>query len=368
MVKKSLYILIIISVLLTSCTKEPIKIGFSANLTGTGSEIGTNAMYGAYLAVDKTNEAGGINGRTVELLVKNDGNDINTAIDADKELIEEGVVAIIGHLLSANGQLAIPYTNENEVIMVSPTISSNQYTQQDDFFFTMMPDSIFQSTALSEALINHQQQRIGLLYQQPNEAFSKPLVDAISDQVNKDQQIIFNLPFDTSQGKNFQELLTTISTSQLDALVIIGPGFDVAKFTQAFAQKDLNVQVYSSIWTMTNDFLNNAGPTANGTYIINYYDSESQSESFIEFREDYEAKYGATPAFGAMFSYEATTLLLQAIESANTTESQAIKEALLDIHTFDGLLSPVVIDPYGDVTREMFLFQVQDEKFVKVTQ
>lgn len=360
---------IIIMLFLSGCSREPIKVGFSGNLTGTGSELGTNAMYGAYLAVEEVNERGGIDGRTIELVVQNDGNDINTAVEADKELIEEGVAGIIGHLLSGNGQLSIPYINENKTIMVSPTISSSAYAGQNDYFYTMMPVSLYQSLALSSALISHERTDIGLLYNEPNKAYAKPLVDNLEqDYLNHSGNVVFKAPLDTSIEADFDRTVELITDSDIDALVIVSPGFDTAKIIQRLSAYEDELPIYLPVWGMTNELLSNAGPLANGIYAINHYDAHNQGSKFTLFKDTYTQKYGSEPAFGAMFSYEATMFLLQGIEAAGSTDSKDIKKALDEIDTFDGLLGDVLIDEYGDAQRDMFLFQVQDETFIKVTE
>lgn len=365
----SVLLISIIFSLLTSCAQEPIKIGFSGNLTGTGSELGTNAMYGAYMAVDEINASGGINGRTIELVVKNDGNDINTAVDADKELIEEGVVGIIGHLLSGNGQLSIPYINENNTIMVSPTISSGAYANQDDLFFTLMPISSYQSKALSDIVKKHNHKKIALLYEVNNKAYSKNVVDDLQAYFEDNtHEVVLYESFDTNEQSSYSQLVTTLTESNIDALVIVGPGYDVAKFTQSFALVGYEVPVYGPVWSMTNELLTNAGPTANGTYLINYYDENHESERFRDFYNLYKEKYGNPPSFGALFSYEATMVLLEGIEIADSTDSSAIKTAILEKGEFEGLQTTIRFDEFGDAQRDIFVFEVIDETFVKVEQ
>lgn len=353
--------------LLTSCAKEPIKIGFSGNLTGTGSELGTNAMYGAYMAVDEINASGGINGRPVELIVKNDGNDINTAVDADKELIEEGVVGIIGHLLSGNGQLAIPYINENDIIMISPTISSSAYADQEDLFLTLMPVSSHQSEKLSQILKNHNHENVGLLYQEANKAYAQNVVDDFRAYYEgPNHNVILYEAFDTHDQSSYSSLVHTITESDLDALIIVGTGYDLAKFTQSFALVDYEIPIYGPVWAMTNELLINAGPTANGVHLINYYDEGNDAPTFKAFHDKYNEKYGNDPAFGAAFSYEATKVLVEGIRLADSTESEAIRDAIIKQKEFVGLQSNIVFDIEGDATRELFLFEVINESFVKV--
>ncbi|MGM0427217.1 MAG: ABC transporter substrate-binding protein, partial [Thermodesulfobacteriota bacterium] len=87
--------------------KEPIKLGFSGCLTGRLSDLGTSGRNGAILAVEQVNEAGGINGRPVELIVRDDRQNKAEALRVDQELMAEGVVAIIGHMTSTMSITAV---------------------------------------------------------------------------------------------------------------------------------------------------------------------------------------------------------------------------------------------------------------------
>lgn len=367
MFTKKLVSIVIVLILFTSCGSKPIKIGFSANLTGTGSEFGTNAMYGAYIAVDSINEKGGIHGKQVKLIVKNDGNDINTALEVDKQLIDEGVVGIIGHLLSNTGQLSIPYINEKKMIMISPTISSDTYSNQDDYFLSLIPPNSNQAKKISTVLKEHNKLNIGLLYQKGNIIYSKSLADSIiSDYQDSKHNVVFNEPFLLSDSLDFQYKLDLIVNSPIDALIIVGSGYDVANFTQALSSDDFSLPIYSSVWAMTNDLLSIGGSTANGIYLVSYFDEHSTSEDYLSFHKSYVDKYGSEPTFSSILAYEATHVLIQALVVSNSTNSTILRDTILAETPHNGLQGLINFDENGDVLRDISLFQIVDEHYIKV--
>lgn len=91
---------------------EPIKLGFVGGLTGRNSNLGVAGREGALLAVEQANEKGGIKGRQIRLIVKNDEQNSDVALKVDKELIEEGAVAIVGHMTSSMSLAAVPLMND----------------------------------------------------------------------------------------------------------------------------------------------------------------------------------------------------------------------------------------------------------------
>ena len=83
-----IYLLIFIFVFSLGCerSKPPIKIGLAGGLTGRHADLGINGRNGALYAVDEINRSGGINGRTVELISKDDKQDPDVARQVDREL------------------------------------------------------------------------------------------------------------------------------------------------------------------------------------------------------------------------------------------------------------------------------------------
>lgn len=110
---------------LSACSdSSPILIGFSGQLTGKIADIGVPARNGVQLAVETINAAGGINGRKLKLIIKDDGNTPEQAIRVDQELINAGVIAVIGHFTSTQTMAALPLFNKNKVVLLSPTTST----------------------------------------------------------------------------------------------------------------------------------------------------------------------------------------------------------------------------------------------------
>lgn len=84
-------------------SSEPIKIGQLSDLTSTFTPWGVQVRDGMALAAQEINEAGGINGRMIEIIVQDSENDGDIGVDRFERLVEEGVVAVGGVLSSGVG-------------------------------------------------------------------------------------------------------------------------------------------------------------------------------------------------------------------------------------------------------------------------
>ena len=94
--KKRLYILMVLASLLiilvgvsSNAAAKEIKIGVQGVLSGVAAAIGDNARQGAELLAEQVNQAGGIKGNKIKLVVIDDKADPNDAVEATRRLIEE---------------------------------------------------------------------------------------------------------------------------------------------------------------------------------------------------------------------------------------------------------------------------------------
>src|SRR5512141_700268 len=93
---------VVIAAVALACARgEPIRVGMVSGLTGRHSDLGISSRNGATLAISEINDAGGIAGRRLELVVRDDGQDPEHARRAVSELVHAGVVAMIGHVTSS---------------------------------------------------------------------------------------------------------------------------------------------------------------------------------------------------------------------------------------------------------------------------
>lgn len=114
-----------------------IKIGVNYEQTGAAATYGQDHVDGIQLAVDEINENGGINGKKIELVIKDNKTDTNEVVNVATTLIDEDeVVAILGPATSGSTAAGIEVGNKKGV----PTISAS--STRDDIPFDKNGDVI----------------------------------------------------------------------------------------------------------------------------------------------------------------------------------------------------------------------------------
>lgn len=117
---------------------QPIVVGQSAPLTGSNAEIGKDIRDGAAAWFKRVNEAGGINGRKVELVSLDDRNDRKTAgANAVRLVNESGAVALFGFASATLSLDAMPVVKEKKVPFFAPFTGADAIHKQNGFVFVM---------------------------------------------------------------------------------------------------------------------------------------------------------------------------------------------------------------------------------------
>lgn len=364
---KKLWILPILCVFLAAgCNAEPetVRIGFSAGLTGKYSELGVAAMYGAQIAVSEVNQHGGINGREVELLIRDDGNALETAIEADRSLAEEHVVAIVGHLVSALTE-TVDFANDQGILLISPTISTEELTGQDDNFLRLIPSNYNQSHQLAMEAMKDGYDTMSILYEWSNRRFSKVLSDELGRVFTEQGGTVQSTEsFDSTADVDYLAIARGYAEADVNALALIASGYDIANFAQAFSILGHEIQLYAPSWGLTSDLILLGGTSVEGVQGVSYQDLDLQNANYSRFCEIYQSQYGQSPIFASVFAYEAVMLIAESAEGLKEIGPETLKDRILEVRTFEGMMSPIQFDAYGDVIRPVYTYEVKDGGFV----
>jgi len=356
------------ALIFSSCShQQPLIIGFSAGLTGSASEMGVNGRNGLMMAVEEINAGGGVNGRLVEVRIKDDQNNQETALAVDQELYDEGVSFIIGHMTSNMAKLSLPFVNENNLLMISPTMSSYELVDQDDHFISVVSSNDVEARFLVENILENGGKQIAVIYESQNKVYTGTIKDLIAaDLVKNGGRIVYEESFQSGSSPEYLEISNRVLNSNPDTILILGSSFDSAMFSQQFYKAGKKVPIYLSLWAMNNDLILQGGNSVEGVYIPSLLDTDSQNPAYLNFRESYLNKYGAEPTFAAIYAYEAAMILFNAMETEKSLEPETIKAAIIKKETHQGLQDKIIIDQYGDASRTLYHYIIQDGQFKKV--
>ncbi len=365
--RSRLILLLILAVFLTGCANrnEPVKIGFSAQLSGPGGTPSTIVRNGAVLAIEQINAAGGINGRPVELIIKDDRGDAETAFRVDRELYEAGVEAIIGHTISSMSAAVLDFINEKELLMLSPTSSAEYLMYRDDYFFSLYPSNrLLAITAAEFAFHQLELRKLNTIIDTFNSYYTENYFNRFSEHFESiGGSMEVEVRYDSTAEPQFSSLTDDLLQGAPDGLFLISASLDTALIIQQLYKRNVRVPLIGVEWSENQELIDQGGPFVEQLYISNLYNTDTTDERYQTFIQDYVERYQAVPTRGAAIGYESAMILTHALERKKRT--QHLKEVLLST-TFEGLQEDISFTEDGDVDRNIYIHTVRDHTFVTV--
>ena len=344
---------------------EPIIIGFSAQLTGRQTELGVQERNGVQLAVEKINASGGIAGRKISLIIHDDLGIPKEAQSGDDELIKAGAIAIIGHATSAQTLEGLKATNPDNVIMISPAVSTPELSGLDDYYFSIYPS--FENSSQNFAKYIYGPSgitRIAIIYDKDNLGYSKTYSTKFADKFQSlGGNITDEIGFSSVAQPDFSLLLSKLCESKAEGLLIVASDIDTALIAQRARLIDKQIPMFTSAWAQTETLISKGGQAVEGMKVEQAYDLANQSSAFIDFQSCYKARFGNDPSFGAAYSYETSLVLTEALKKTNGNKN-GLKQALLETYNFNGLMDTFSFDRFGDVERPWYLSTIRNGKFI----
>lgn len=346
---------------LCACSRpEPLRVGFVSGLTGRHYGLGLSSRNGVTLAVEELNAAGGIGGRPLDLLVRDDEQDPAAARRAVEELVEAGVVAIIGHATSAMAEATLPIVDARRVLMISPTVSASAFERRDDWLVLLYPSTAVSGRVTANHLLSRGVRRVTAILDLSNEPYVRSWHDAFKAALEAGGGAVPRvITFTSGRVASYAALVEGAAPPGTDCVVLVANALDSATLAQQLRKRG-PVQIVGSEWAFTNDVVVHGGAAVEGAIFPQKVNLEDASPRFVRFRQAYEARFNRPVDFAAVTSYEAVTLLADALRRDPTREG--VRRAVLEAGRYEGLQGPVEIDVYGDARRPHHMMTVRDGK------
>lgn len=352
---------VLLGVAVTCCGgPEPIRIGFAGQLIGAYSDGGVNARNGAQLAVEHINAAGGIQGRPLELVVRDDRNSLGTALAVDRELSDMGVVAVIGHMTSTLCAEVVPYLADMDLILISPTSSTPELAGIDDLFFRVTTPTDVMARGLARyAARDMGLDRVFVVLDLDNAGYSEPYTEYFSASFQEAGGEIAGVErFASSGNADWESVTQALRRSGSQGLLVVASPRDTAALARHLSAQGLEPALLVSPWSMNPALPRDGGSSVEGAVSCHDYAEDMRLESLVSFRNAFQERFGLRPSHPAITGYEAVQILARALEETGGSR-QGLEQALGSIRDFPGVLGPVTMDDAGDVVRPTYIIAIK---------
>jgi len=336
-------------------TGESIKIGFLGPLTGDAASLGTNAQKGVELAVKEINEAGGINGKSIELVYEDGKCNAKDAATAGNKLINlDKVTAIVGGLCSSETMAIAPVAEQQKVILFSYCSSSPGVTSAGDYVFRTYPSDAFQGVyAANMAQDKLNAKNVAILYCLSDwcvgikDVFKKTFTAA-------DGKIVAEEGYEQTTN-DLKTQLSKIKEKNPDLIYFVG--YTEASIIGLKQMKELDMDVQTlgadawedaNIWTDTGAAGEGKMWTVVSSEISDTFKAKMQTIGVNEV------------TLCSPQSYDATMILTNAMKKVGT-DTTKIKDELYKVKDYQGVSGVISFDSNGDLASASYVTKVVKE-------
>ncbi|WP_332855826.1 ABC transporter substrate-binding protein [Duganella sp. S19_KUP01_CR8] len=366
----------------SSMAAEPIKIGVAGPFTGGSAPMGVSMRDGVKLAVAEINAKGGLLGRQIQLVERDDEAKNERGVQIAQELInKEKVTATVGYINTGVALASQRFYQEAKIPVMNNVATGSIVTKQfadqpENYIFRNSANDTIQSHMIvQEAVDNRKFKKVAILADSTNygQLGREDLEKAL------DKKGLKAVAIEKYNLKDVDMTAQLLKAKQAGADVVLtyGIGPELAQIANGMEKLGWKVPLIGS-WTLSMaNFIDNAGKNGNGTRMPQTFIQDPTTPKRKAFIDAYVKAYHPPgdrmpSAVSAAQGYDSIYLLAAAIKQAGSTEGPKVKAALESLNEkVDGVVTtyskPFSKDNHEAITADITVFgEVKDGKVVPV--
>jgi len=357
---------IIIAGAFVSCDKssKTFNLGGVAPATGEAATFGIASHNGIDLAVAEWNAKGGVLGKQIKLSFADDKGDPAEGATVFTKLIEQDKVsAIVGTVMSKVSLAGAPICQNAKVPMISPTSTNPKVTEVGDYIFRACFIDPFQGTVGAKFAFDElKAKKAACLFDVGND-YTKGLSEFFKAKFTALGGELVGYEGHATGTTDFKAQLTKILAGKPDVLYVSDYYNDVALIAKQARELGFKGPLVGGDGWDSPKLCEVGGPALEGCFFTNHYAADDTRPIIQDFVKKYKEKYNASPDALACLAYDATYLVLNAVEKAGKADGPAIRDALkaTDMAVVSG---QVKFDENRNPVKSAVVIEIKGGKFV----
>ena len=348
------------------------KFGGIGPLTGGAAIYGNHAMWGAEIAVEEINAAGGINGVQIEFNAQDDEHDAEKSVNAYNTLKDWGMQALVGCVTSAPCVAVSSEAANDNMFVITPSASSEEVLAAGDNLFQVCFTDPAQGTASAKYIAEKMDaKKIGVIYN-ASDVYSKGIYATFRTEAPAaGLEIVCEQAFTEDSKTDFSAQLQAIKESGAE-LVFLPFYYEAAAtvFTQAATME------MTPIWFGVDgmdgilDLEGFDTSLVEGVMLLTPFAADATDDATVNFVTKFKEAHGDVPNQFAADGYDCVYALKAAIEKSGATPDLSVSElgdllkaAFVEIEV-PGLTGNMAWTEDGKVSKVPTAVVIQDGAYV----
>ncbi|MDR1473167.1 MAG: ABC transporter substrate-binding protein [Lactobacillales bacterium] len=354
--RRIIYILVSLSLfLLTACQaglkqkttsnntiKDEIVLGANFELSGSAAAYGNVELNGVRLAVKEINQAGGIDGKKIKLVYKdNKTENAESSSVALNLIVNSKIAAMIGPATSGAIQAVTPVVNCLGVPTITPSGTADALTVQKDgkvqpYIFRSCFQDSFQGKILAIYATNNLHAKKVVLLKDASTDYSQGVSDAFIGEYKG--EIVQKLNY-TSGDKDFQAQLTKIKNQNFDALVIPGYYTEAGLIIRQARELGIKQPILGGDGFSDENLTQTAGKkNIRDVYYSDHFSLNAPATNKVKpFAASYKKEYDQEVSAFAALAYDSVYMIKQVVEDTHAKTSVDVANGLAKLKSFKGV-------------------------------
>jgi branched-chain amino acid transport system substrate-binding protein len=352
-----------------SANKTPIKIGASLPLTGDFSEPGKAAQQG-YKVWEKTvNDKGGLLGRPVQIIVRDDASDQNTVVaDYNALISRQKVDMLLGTFSSLLNLPASTVAERNRKLYVEPAGGAPEIFDRGykHIFFAQQATADKQGDVFADYILKlpADQRPKTAAYPSLDDPFALPVLDGIREKFEKAGiRTVYRTKY-ANENTNFDSIANAVKSANPDVLMHGATFADGVNFVRALDKVGFTPRYFfqTSAPSFADQYSKGVGvENTEGTFYAVSWDVKATTPGNAEFVKAHKAMFGGgDPAEDAADAFAAAQVMEAAVKAVGSIDDQKKLADWVRGHTVDTILGPLKWEKTGAPIGQFLIGQWQD--------
>jgi branched-chain amino acid transport system substrate-binding protein len=335
----------------SSAYAADVTIGFAAPLTGASAHYGIDVKRGAEMAIEDANaDKIVIAGKPVHFALdaEDDQGDPRVGTQVAQKLVDAHVVGVVGHFNSGTSIPASRIYNGAGIPMVSPTATNPTLTSQGfaNVFRVTNSDAQMGQLAGRSAVETLKGKTIAVI--DDRTSFGQGMADEFVKGVEKSGGKVVDREFTTDKAVDLKAQLTHMKSFNPDVVFWGGLDQQAGMLAKQMHQLGMKATLLGGGSFENDTFLQVAGSDADGAVSWDYGVPLSMLKAGEQFDAKMKSKYGQGVVAYAPAAYDATWVLIRAMQKANSTDPKVYTPFIKSV-SFEGISGDIAFSSSGDL-------------------
>ncbi|HBE79184.1 MAG TPA: branched-chain amino acid ABC transporter substrate-binding protein [Firmicutes bacterium] len=347
-----------------------VKIGFLGALTGDVAMYGQPTLVGMKMAAEKINKAGGVNGKTIEIVeADNRGDKQECASIVQRFISRDKVAAIVGDPCTGLTKVAAPIAERSKIVLLSAGATGTGVVELGKYIFR---DTLLDTVAVP-ALIDYFAKNFGYkkiaVITSDNNDYSVGLTQVFKNSIKGKGIEIVTEEKIKDGDKDFSAQITNIKAKKPDIIFFSGYYTEGSLLMKEARKQGMTINLFGGDGLYSPTLITLGGSAIEGSMVYVGFSPEQPTPETAKFIEEFKtANKGKLPGLFEAQGYDGVIILAEAMKRAKTNDPKIFRNEVAKTSNFKGVSGYITFRSNQEpVKSPVYLLEVKNGQFVLKT-